>query len=247
VGAGAAGTHDGPRVALSWEAGTTPPPPLPRPSVGDQGVVVPVTPPDNPHRMITRGKTGFRVVPDRLVLTAATSSPTPSPIPSAARAALADPHWRAAMEEEYGALISNGTWELVPRPQRSNIVTGKWVFTHKLSADGTLDRYKARWVLRGFTQRPGVDYAETFSPVVKPATVRTVLATAVSCDWPIQQLNVRNTFLHGSLSLSLRQSSAASPWASPTLLTLTWSVAYTSPCMGSSRHPRLGTVSLLPI
>jgi hypothetical protein len=54
------------------------------------------------------------VVPDRLVLTAATPSPTPSPIPSSARAALADPHWRATMEEEYGALISNWTWELVP-------------------------------------------------------------------------------------------------------------------------------------
>jgi hypothetical protein len=95
--------------------------------VGGQAVVVPVTPSENPHRMITRGKTGFRVVPDRLVLTVATSSPTLSLIPSSARAALVDPHWRAAMEEEYGALISNGTWELVPRPQGSNIVTDKWV------------------------------------------------------------------------------------------------------------------------
>jgi hypothetical protein len=129
--------------------------------------------------MITQGKTGFRVVPDRLVLTAVTSSPTPSPIPSSARAALTDPHWRAAMEEEYGALISNGTWELVPRPQGSNVVTGKWVFTHKLRADGTLNRYKASWVLQGFTQRRKVDYDETFSPVVKPATVHTVLATAL--------------------------------------------------------------------
>jgi hypothetical protein len=143
---------------------------------------VPVTPLDNPHQMITRGNTGFRVVPDQLVLTAATSSPTLSPTPSSARAALADPHWRAAMEEEYEALISNGTWELVPRPQGSIVVTGKWVFTHKLRADGTLDRYKARWVLWGFTQRPGVDYDEIFSPDVKSATVRTVLATAVSRD-----------------------------------------------------------------
>jgi hypothetical protein len=93
--------------------------------------------------MITRGKTGFKVVPDRLVLT--------SPIPSSARAALVNPHWHAAMEDEYGALISNGTSELVPRPQGSNVVTDKWVFTHKLHADGTLDRYKARWVIRGFT------------------------------------------------------------------------------------------------
>jgi hypothetical protein len=129
--------------------------------------VVPITPPDNPHRMITRGKTGFKVVPYHLVLTATTSSPTSSPIPSSARAMLADPHWPVAMEDEYEALISNGTWELVPRPQGSNVVTSKWVFMHKLRADRTLDHYKVCWVLRGFTQHPGVDYDETFSLVVK--------------------------------------------------------------------------------
>jgi hypothetical protein len=165
-------------------------------------------------------------VPDRLVLTAPTSSPTPSLLPSAARAALADLHWRAAMEEEYGVLINNGTWELVPRPQGSNVVTGKCVFTHKLRADGTLDRYKARWVLRGFTQRPGVDYDVTFSLVVKPVTVHTVLATAVSCDWPIQQLDVKNVFLHGTL----RQSSAASPcltgFTNPAQLDLVYLLLY---------------------
>jgi hypothetical protein len=117
---------------------------------------------------------------------------TPSPIPSSVRVALADPNWRAAMEDEYGALMSNGTWKLVSRPCDSNIVTGKSIFTHKLHADGSFDRYKARWVLRGFTQRPGVDYDETLSPVVKPATVRTVLSIAVSRDWPIQQLDVKN-------------------------------------------------------
>jgi hypothetical protein len=131
--------------------------------------------------MITLGKTGFRMVADCLILTVA----SPSPIPSSARATFANPHWRAAMEEEYGALISNGTWELVPQPHGSNVVTGKWVFPHKLRADRTL-RYKARWVHRGFTQRPGVNYDETFSPVVKSATVRTVLATAVSRTWHIQ-------------------------------------------------------------
>jgi hypothetical protein len=150
--------------------------------------------------MITWDKTSFKVVHDRLVLTATTSSPTPSSIPSSARAALADPHWRVAMKDEYGALISNGTWELVPRPQGSNVITSKWVFTHKLRADGTLDRYKAHWVLWGFTQCPKVDYDETFSPVVKPATVHTVLATAVSRTWPIQQLNVKNVFFHDTLS-----------------------------------------------
>ena len=100
------------------------------------------------------------------------------------------------MEEEYAALLANQTWDLVPRPSRCNVVTGKWIWTHKCRADGTLERYKARWVLRGFTQRPDVDYDETFSPVVKPATVRMVL----SRTWPVHQLDVKNAFLHGTLS-----------------------------------------------
>ena len=84
------------------------------------------------------------------------------------------------MEEEYAALLATQTWELVPRPSDCNVVTGKWIWTHKRRVDSTLDRYKARWVLRGFSQRPGVDYDEKFSPVVKPATVRTVLSLALS-------------------------------------------------------------------
>jgi hypothetical protein len=119
VGAEVLGTHGAPRATLRWEVGArapgtrgapgATPPPLPRPSMHGQCMVVPVTPPYNPHRMITWGKTGFWVVPDHLVLTAVTPSPTPSPITSSAHAALVDPHWRAVVEEEYNALISNGT------------------------------------------------------------------------------------------------------------------------------------------
>jgi histone deacetylase 1/2 len=126
--------------------------------------------------------------------------PRLSPIPTSVREALADPNWRRAMEEEYGALLANQTWDLVPRPSGCNVVTGKWIWTIKRRVDGTLERYKARWVLRGFTQRPGVDYDETFSPVVKPATVRTVLSLALSRSWPVRQLDVKNAFLHGTLT-----------------------------------------------
>jgi hypothetical protein len=80
------------------------------------------------------------------------------------------------------------------------VVTGKWIFKMKLNGDGSLERYKARYVLRGFTQRPGVDYDETFSLVVKPATVRTVLALALSRDWLVHQLDVMNAFLHDTLT-----------------------------------------------
>jgi histone deacetylase 1/2 len=103
------------------------------------------------------------------------------------------------MTEEYSALLANNTWELVPRPSGSNIVTGKWVYRHKLRSDGSLERYKARWILRGFTQRPRIDFDETFSPVVKPASIRTVLTVALSNDWSVYQLDVKNAFLHGTL------------------------------------------------
>jgi hypothetical protein len=86
------------------------------------------------------------------------------------------------MEAEYEALQANHTWDLVPAPPGANVVTGKWIFKLKLRADGSLERYKARYVLRGFTQRPGVDFDETFSPVVKPATIRTVLTLALARD-----------------------------------------------------------------
>lgn len=88
------------------------------------------------------------------------------------------------MDEEHAALLKNHIWDLVPRLPRVNVVTGKWIFIkHKFHVDGSLERYKARWVLRGFTQRPGVDFDETFSPVVKPVTVRTVLSLALSRRW----------------------------------------------------------------
>jgi histone deacetylase 1/2 len=118
-------------------------------------------------------------------LFATEGEPRLSPIPTSVREALADPNWRRAMEEEYEALLANQTWDLVPRPWGCNVVTGKWIWIIKRRANGTLEHYKARWVLRGVTQRPGVDYDETFSPVVKPATVRTVLSLALSRSWPM--------------------------------------------------------------
>jgi hypothetical protein len=109
------------------------------------------------------------------------------------------------MEEEFAAFIANNTWDLVPCPVGSNVVTGKCIFKHKFNSDGSLDWYKAHWVLRGFTQRPDIDYVETFNPVVKLAMVklamvRTVLALAVSRSWPIHQLDMKNVFLHDTLS-----------------------------------------------
>ncbi|GJY29286.1 ribonuclease H-like domain-containing protein [Tanacetum coccineum] len=75
-----------------------------------------------------------------------------------------------------------------------------WLFRHKYLADGTLSRYKARLVANGSTQLEGVDVDETFSFVVKPGTIQTVLSLAASRHWPIHQLDVKNVFLHGDIS-----------------------------------------------
>ncbi|GJR62078.1 ribonuclease H-like domain-containing protein [Tanacetum coccineum] len=80
------------------------------------------------------------------------------------------------MYDEYNALVKNGTWLLVPRTTDANMVRSMWLFKHKFHADGTLSRYKARLVANGSSQQLGVDFDETFIPVVKPATIRTVLA-----------------------------------------------------------------------
>ncbi|TXG71321.1 hypothetical protein EZV62_006256 [Acer yangbiense] len=105
-----------------------------------------------------------------------------------------------AMQEEYDALLRNSTWNLVPKNSTQNIVGCKWVYKIKRNPNGTISRYKARLVAKGFHQRPGVDFTDTFSPVVKPTTVRILLCLAVTNDWPIRQLDVNNAFLQGTLT-----------------------------------------------
>lgn len=112
---------------------------------------------------------------------------------------LKDPRWLKSMKEEYHALISNGTWTLVSRPPGANVVSSMWLFKHKFHADGSLARYKARLVANGKSQQLGIDCDETFSLVVKPVTIRTVLSLAVSRHWQINQLDVKKAFLHGDL------------------------------------------------
>ncbi|GJX41316.1 ribonuclease H-like domain-containing protein [Tanacetum coccineum] len=148
------------------------------------------------HPMVTRAKAGIFKPLERMNCHVTTTSP----LPRSHVHALRDPNWKEAMLDEYNALITNGTWVLVPRPANVNVVRSMWLFKHKFNADGSLSRYKARLVANGHSQQQGIDCDETFSPVVKPATIRTVLSLAVSRDWPIHQLDVKNVFLHGHLS-----------------------------------------------
>ena len=100
--------------------------------------------------------------------------------------AVKDSNWRAAMNVEFDALLKNQTWILVPSHTARNVIGCKWVFRVKCHADGSVERYKARLVAKGFHQLPGIDFGETFSPVIKPTTVRTILSIAVSRGWVLR-------------------------------------------------------------
>ncbi|KAI3796959.1 hypothetical protein L1987_39646 [Smallanthus sonchifolius] len=128
------------------------------------------------------------------------NSTTIVPIPKNPSVALSTPEWHNAMTTEFNALIKNRTWELVPCEPNMNIIRSMWLFKHKFNSNGSLERYKARLVCDGRSQQVGVDCGETFSPVVKPATIRTVLSIAMSKSWPVHQLDVTNAFLHGHLN-----------------------------------------------
>ena len=107
--------------------------------------------------------------------------------------------WVQAMNREYQALLRNNTWSLVPPPSSAHIVGYRWIYKLKYHPDGSIDRHKAHLVAQGFTQTPRIDYFDTFSPVVKPCTIRLILALAVSFQCPVRQLDVENAFLNGDL------------------------------------------------
>ena len=110
-----------------------------------------------------------------------------------------DQKWQEAMQHELDALKSQKTWSLVPLPAGHRPIGSKWVYRIKYNSNGTIERYKARFVAKGFSQQEGLDYTETFAPVAKLTTVRCLLAVAAARHWPLYQMDVTNAFLHGDL------------------------------------------------
>jgi Reverse transcriptase (RNA-dependent DNA polymerase) len=120
-------------------------------------------------------------------------------VPERVDEAIKDPKWSNAMKQEMEALEKNGTWELVELPKGKKTVGCKWVFSLKYDVNEIIERYKARLVAKGYIQTYGIDYQETFSPVVKLNTVRVLLSLAANLDWPLHQFDVKNAFLYGDL------------------------------------------------
>ncbi|KAJ9128816.1 hypothetical protein P3X46_034448, partial [Hevea brasiliensis] len=114
-----------------------------------------------------------------------------------------DPNWIKAMPLELEALEANQTWELVPYPSHKKPIASKWVFRIKHKSDGSIDRYQARLVAKGFNQLEGIDYTDSFSPVAKLVTVRLFLAISTASNWAIHQLDINNAYLHGFIDEEL--------------------------------------------
>jgi Reverse transcriptase (RNA-dependent DNA polymerase) len=91
-------------------------------------------------------------------------------------------HWRQAMDQELDALAQNNTWDLVSPPPGAHVVGCKWIFKIKHNADGTIHLYKARLIAKGYTQEHGLDYFDTYSPIIKLTTIRVILTIALSKD-----------------------------------------------------------------
>ncbi len=105
--------------------------------------------------------------------------------------------WLVAMKDEFDSLCQNETWTLVPRPADRATLRGKWVYKTKTGPDGEILRHKARWVVRGFEQKEGIDYNETFASVVKPMTYKALFAIAAALDLELHQMDVKTAFLYG--------------------------------------------------
>lgn len=109
-------------------------------------------------------------------------------------------NWKTAMNDEFNLLIENRTWSLVELPPNRKAINSRWVFKTKHNASGDVERHKARLVVKGCAQKKGIDYEETFSPVVRYGSIRYLIAIAAKCNLMIDQMDAVTAFLHGDLS-----------------------------------------------
>ena len=107
--------------------------------------------------------------------------------------------WKSACDEEYNTLLGYHTWTLVERPPNTNIVGSRWTFRVKWDNHGQVDRYKARLVAQGFSQVPGLDFNETYTPTIRLTTIRFIIALACNYNLKLRQIDVKGVYLNRRL------------------------------------------------
>jgi hypothetical protein len=117
--------------------------------------------------------------------------------PSSFQEAVQDPTWVDAMVEEYDSIVKKSAWEIVPRPIDKSMVGLTWIYKVKQVVDGSVEKYKARFVARGFSQIRGIDCDESFAPVARYSSIRSILALSTQMGWRIHEMDVKNAFLNG--------------------------------------------------
>jgi hypothetical protein len=105
--------------------------------------------------------------------------------------------WREAMQEEHDSIMRNDVWEVVPRPKGKSVVTSRWLYKIKYAADGSIEKHKARFVVKGFSQVEGIDYDETFAPVARYTSIRSIIVIVAEMAWKFHQMDVKTTFMNG--------------------------------------------------
>ena len=93
--------------------------------------------------------------------------------------------WKVFMIEEYHSILKNDVWDIVPRPERNSVVTSRWIYKIKHDAHGSMDKFKAIFVTRGFSQKEGIDYEETFAPVARYTTIRSIISLTSVLGWKL--------------------------------------------------------------
>ena len=108
-------------------------------------------------------------------------------------------YWNEAANSEIESILSNHTWDLADLPSKNKLLRSKRIFKRKMKSDRTIDKYKARLVVKGYRQKEGLDYFDTYSPVKRITSIRILIALAAVHDLKIHQIDVKTTFLNGEL------------------------------------------------
>jgi hypothetical protein len=103
------------------------------------------------------------------------------------------------MIEEYDSILKNNVWAVVPRPHGKSVVTSKWLYKIKHTADGSVEKFTTRFVVRGFSQKEGIDYDEIFALVARYTSIRIIISLVAVFGWKLHEMDVKTVFLNGEV------------------------------------------------